>query len=109
MVFLQSGGVGFAFHPDFPAIRLDFGGLILVWICFSSNFDVCRLPQPQVMALFIAFLIFITLIIMKKQTYLEPDILVYPLQPGEVLCQSPSEPVTAASIEDWVEDETFTW
>lgn len=52
MVFLQSGGVGFAFHPGFPAIRPDFGGLILVWICFSSNFDVCRLPQPQVMALF---------------------------------------------------------
>ena len=109
MVFLQSGGVGFAFHPGFPAIRPDFWGLILVGICFSFNFDVCRLPRPQVMALFIAFLIFITLIIMKKQTYLEPDILVYTLQPGEVLCQSPSEPVTAASIEDWVEDETFTW
>ena len=76
--------VGFAFHPGFPAIRPDFGGSILVGICFSSNFDVCRLPQPQVMALFIAFLIFITLIIMKKQTYLEPDILVYTFQPGEV-------------------------
>ena len=46
---------------------------------------------------------------MKKQNYLEPDILVYTFQPGEVLCQSPSEPVTAASIEEWVEDETFTW
>ena len=43
---------------------------------------------------------------MKKQTYLEPDILVYTLQPGEVLCQS--DPVSAASIEDW-EEETFTW
>ena len=108
MVFLQSGGVGFAFHPDFPAIRPDFGGLILVGICFSSNFDVCRLPRPQVMALFIAFLIFITLIIMKKQTYLEPDILVYTLQPGEVLCQSPIEQVSAASIDPW-EAETFEW
>ena len=46
---------------------------------------------------------------MKKQTYLEPDILVYTLQPGEVLCQSPIEQVSAASIEEWVEDETFTW
>lgn len=82
------------------------GGLILVGICFSSNFDVCHLPRPQVMALFIAFLIFITLIIMKKQTYLEPDILVYTLQPGEVLCES--NPVSAASIEDWGE-EKFTW
>lgn len=107
MVFLQFGGVGFAFHPAFPAIRPDFWGLILVGICFSFNFDVCRLPRPQVMALFIAFLIFITLIIMKKQNYLEPDILVYTFQPGEVLCQS--NPVSAASIEDWVEDETFTW
>ena len=64
---------------------------------------------PRFFAGSIAFLIFITLIIMKKQTYLEPDILVYTFQPGEVLCQSPSEPVSAASIEDWVEDETFTW
>ena len=45
---------------------------------------------------------------MKKQSYLEPDILVYTLQPGEVLCQSPSEPVSAASIEDWGE-EKFIW
>ena len=44
---------------------------------------------------------------MKKQTYLEPDILVYTFQPGEVLCES--NPVSAASIEEWVEDETFTW
>lgn len=43
---------------------------------------------------------------MKKQTYLEPDILVYTLQPGEVLCES--NPVSAASIEDWGE-EKFTW
>ena len=84
MVFLQSGGVGFAFHPDFPAIRPDFGGLILLWICFSSNFDVCLLPRTQVTVVFIAFLVFITLIVMKKQTYLEPDILVYAFQPGEV-------------------------
>lgn len=43
---------------------------------------------------------------MKKQNYLEPDILVYTFQPGEVLCQSDS--VSAASIETWEED-TFTW
>ena len=42
---------------------------------------------------------------MKKQTYLEPDILVYTLQPGEVLCQSNISP---ASIEDWKEEE-FVW
>ena len=43
---------------------------------------------------------------MKKQNYLEPDILVYTFQPGEVLCES--NPVSAASIEDWGE-EKFTW
>ena len=45
---------------------------------------------------------------MKKQTYLEPDILVYTFQPGEVLCQSPIEQVSAASIDPW-EAETFEW
>ena len=43
---------------------------------------------------------------MKKQTYLEPDILVYTLQPGEVLCES--NPVSSASFEDWAEEE-FKW
>lgn len=43
---------------------------------------------------------------MKKNDYQTPDILVYTLQPGEVLCQS--QQVTAASLEDWVEDE-FSW
>lgn len=45
---------------------------------------------------------------MKKQTYLEPDILVYTFQPGEVLCQSQYEPEPAASIDAW-EEGTFTW
>lgn len=42
---------------------------------------------------------------MKKNDYQTPDILVYTLQPGGVLCQSP---VSAASIEEW-EAETFKW
>lgn len=44
---------------------------------------------------------------MKKNDYQTPEILVYTLQPGEVLCQSP---VSAASIEEWVEDDgVISW
>lgn len=45
---------------------------------------------------------------MKKNDYQTPEILVYTLQPGGVLCQSQSDPVSAASIETW-EEETFIW
>lgn len=44
---------------------------------------------------------------MIKQDYLKPEILVCVLHADGVLCQSPQ--VTAASIEDWQEEEDFTW
>ena len=45
---------------------------------------------------------------MIKQDYLKPEILVCVLHADGVLCQS--QQVTAASIEDWQEEEEdFTW
>ena len=44
---------------------------------------------------------------MIKQDYLKPEILVCVLHADGVLCQSPQ--VTAASFEEWTEDEEFTW